>query len=118
MDLIRRFDNYSWGGLALALLVGIRDSLDSNLTRQYRDAGCSYVLALSGMHLAVLISIISFFLKKPLGLKKAAIAGAAVILLYCFIVGPMPSLDRSLLMYLLGVLAVLGALPKEPISLL
>jgi competence protein ComEC len=118
MDLIGRFDRVEWGGLALALLVGIRDSLDSSLTALYRDAGCSYVLALSGMHLAVLISIISLFLKKPLGLKKAAIAGAIIIIAYCFMVGPMPSLDRSLLMYLLGVLAVLGALPREPMSLL
>jgi len=118
MDLIRRLDKLEWGGLALALLVGIRDSLDSNLTALYRDAGCSYVLALSGMHLAILISIISLFLKKPLGLKASAITGAIIIVLYCFIVGPLPSLDRSLLMYLLGVLAVLGALPKEPMSLL
>jgi len=124
MGLISRFDaasagtSASWGGLALALWLGIRDSLDSGLTALYRNAGCSYILALSGMHLAVLASLITLILKKPLGLKAAAISGAFIIILYCFIVGPMPSLNRAALMYLLGVLAVLGAFPKEPMPLL
>jgi competence protein ComEC len=118
LNLIERFDGKTWGGLALALLVGIRDNLDTNLTTLYRSAGLSYILALSGMHLAVLAALIAFLLKKPLGLKAAAITGAVIICLYCFIVGPMPSLNRAALMYLLGVLAVLGALPRESLSVL
>jgi competence protein ComEC len=108
----------SWPGLALALLLGIRDNLDSTLAARYRDAGCSYVLALSGMHLAVLAAIIAFLLKKPLGLRAASIAGAVIIILYCGIVGPLPSLTRAALMYLLGTLAVVGALKRDPLSLL
>jgi competence protein ComEC len=108
----------SWGGLALALLLGIRDTLDTGLAALYRDAGCSYVLALSGMHLAVLASLIALILKKPLGLKPAAVAGAAIIVLYCFIVGPLPSLTRAALMYLIGVIAVLGFLKRDGLSLL
>ena len=118
LNLISRFDGKSWGGLALALLLGIRDNLDTNLAALYRNAGCSYILALSGMHLAVLAALIAFLLKKPLGLKAASITGAAIICLYCFIVGPMPSLNRAAIMYLLGVLAVLGTFPKEPMSIL
>jgi competence protein ComEC len=107
-----------WGGLSLALLLGIRDNLDSGLAGFYRDAGCSYVLALSGMHLAVLAALISFLLKKLLGLKFSALAGACIIVLYCLLVGSLPSLNRAALMYLLGVLAILGSLPREPFSLL
>jgi competence protein ComEC len=118
LSLIKRFDGKNWGGLALALLLGIKDNLDTNLAVLYRNAGCSYILALSGMHLAVLAALIAFFLRKPLGLKAASVAGAAVILRYCFIVGPMPSLNRAALMYLLGTAAVLGALPKKPLSIL
>jgi competence protein ComEC len=108
----------AWGGLALALLLGIRDNLDSGFAAQYRSAGCSYILALSGMHLAILVSLISFLLKKPLGLRLAAIAGAVIIIAYCFIVGPLPSLNRAALMYLLGVAAVLGMLKRDMLSLL
>jgi competence protein ComEC len=118
LNLIKRFDGKAWGGLALALLVGIKDNLDTNLAAMYRDSGCSYILALSGMHLAVLAGLIAFILKKPLGLKLSALTGAAIICLYCFLVGPMPSLNRAALMYLLGVIAILGALPREPMSIL
>jgi competence protein ComEC len=108
----------AWGGLALALLLGIRDNLDTGFAALYRDAGCSYILALSGMHLAILVSLISVLLKKPLGLRAAAIAGAVIIIAYCFIVGPLPSLNRAALMYLLGVAAALGMLKRDMLSLL
>jgi len=107
-----------WAGLALALLLGIRDNLDTGFATMYRDAGCSYILALSGMHLAILVSLISFLLIKPLGLRAAAITGAVIIIAYCFIVGPLPSLNRAALMYLLGVAAVLGMLKRDMLSLL
>jgi len=118
LSLSGRFQNENWGGLALALLLGIRDNLDSNFTAQYRDAGLSYILALSGMHLAILTALIAFLLKRPLGLKASAVTSAALIILYCLLVGPMPSLNRSALMYILGITAVLGALPKNSMSIL
>jgi competence protein ComEC len=118
LNLINRFEGKPFGGLTLALLVGIRDNLDVNFAGMYREAGLSYILALSGMHLAIIAAIISFLLKKPLGLKAALIAGAVIISLYCLFVGPMPSLVRSVIMYLLGVLVILGALPKKPMLIL
>jgi len=118
LNLTKRFDGKKWGGLALALLVGIKDNLDTNLAAMYRDSGCSYILALSGMHLAVIAALIAFLLKKPLGLKLSAVTGAVIVCLYCFLVGPMPSLNRAALMYILGTVAILGALPKEPMSIL
>jgi len=118
LNLVNRFNDQKWGGLSLALLFGVRDNLDTELTSLYRDAGLSYILALSGMHLAILAAVISFLLKKPLGLKGCAIAGAFLIILYCLFVGPMPSLYRAGLMYILGVITILGALPKQTMSIL
>jgi len=118
LNLIKRFSGKPWGGLALALLLGIKDNLDMELAAMYRNSGLSYILALSGMHLAILAALITFLLKKPLGLKASAICGAAIILLYCFLVGSMPSLNRAAMMYILGVLTVIGALPKKPMSIL
>ena len=123
LDMAYRFTespsgDSAWGGLALALLLGIRDNLDTGIAALYRDSGCSHILALSGMHLAVLVALISFLLKRPLGLRLAAICGAVIILAYCYIVGPLPSLNRAALMYLLGVMAVLGMLKKDPLLLL
>jgi competence protein ComEC len=103
-----------WGGLALALLLGIRDNLDGELSEQYRKSGCSYILALSGMHLALVSSVIAFFLKKPLGLKAAAGTGAVCILLYVFLVGVQASLIRAAIMYVLGAAAIVCAFPLSP----
>ncbi|MCL2608890.1 MAG: ComEC/Rec2 family competence protein, partial [Treponema sp.] len=108
----------AWSGLALALLLGIRDNLDSGLTSLYRGAGISYILALSGMHLAVIIALLSLLLKKPLGLRAATVAGMLIIVAYCLLVGPLPSLYRSALMYLLGAFAVLGMLRRDSLSIL
>ncbi|MDR3191842.1 MAG: ComEC/Rec2 family competence protein [Treponema sp.] len=108
----------NWGGMALALLLGIRDDLDTDLSRSYRDAGSSHVLALSGMHLAVLSSIIAFLFRRLLGLKASVALGAAFILLYVFLVGPQPSLLRAAVMYLTGALAIFGGFKREPLSLL
>jgi len=118
LKLNSRFEENNWGGLALALLLGVRDNLDPDFTALYRKAGLSYILALSGMHLAILTALITFLLKRPLGLKASVIAGSALIILYCILVGPMPSLNRSALMYILGVIAILGALPKNSMSIL
>ncbi|MDR1374374.1 MAG: ComEC/Rec2 family competence protein, partial [Treponema sp.] len=56
--LLERFAPHLWGGLAAALLLGVRDNLDQEIGLAYRQAGCSHVLALSGMHLAVISSVI------------------------------------------------------------
>ncbi|MDR2135035.1 MAG: ComEC/Rec2 family competence protein [Treponema sp.] len=115
---LSRPDNQSWGSLSLALLLGVRDNLDSDFARSYRDAGVSHVLALSGMHLAVLSALIAFLFKRLLGSRGAALIGALFILAYVFLVGSQPSLDRAAIMYLLGALALVCFLARNPVSLL
>ncbi|MCL2800617.1 MAG: ComEC/Rec2 family competence protein [Treponema sp.] len=118
LNIINRFEKTQFGGLSLALLFGIRDNLDSQYTSLYREAGLSYILALSGMHLAIIAALISFLLKKPLGLKGCAIAGAVIIVLYCLFTGPMPSLNRAALMYVIGVITILFNFPNKAMSVL
>jgi competence protein ComEC len=120
-NLVSRFsrpDNQSWGSLSLALLLGIRDNLDSHFSLAYRNAGVSHVLALSGMHLAVLSALIAFIFKPVLGPKGAAALGALFIIVYVFLVGSQPSLDRAAIMYLLGALAIACSFARNPASLL
>jgi competence protein ComEC len=118
LALLERLEGRSWGGLAAALLLGVKDNLDSVLAEKYRNAGCSHVLALSGMHLAIVAALAAFFLRRPLGLKAASALGAVLILLYVGLIGAQPSLERSAIMYLLGSAAVLGFLPRQPLNLL
>jgi competence protein ComEC len=118
LTLLEKLEPHIWGGLGAALLLGVKDNLDSELAWKYQAAGCSHVLALSGMHLAIVAAVTAFFLRKPLGLKMSSIAGAVLILLYVALIGVQPSLERSAIMYLLGTAAVLGFLPRQPLSLL
>jgi competence protein ComEC len=118
LGLVKEFSKNEWGGLALALLAGIQDNMDTALSDSYREAGCSHVLALSGMHLALVSALVVFLLKKPLGLKVSALGGLAFVMVYIFLVGAQPSLFRAAIMYLLGTIAVLGALPRDPLNLL
>jgi competence protein ComEC len=118
LAVMETFSPHEWGGLAAALLLGVRDSLETDLADAFRDAGCSHILALSGMHLALVSAVIAFLLRKPLGIPAAAVLGAVFILLYAGLVGALPSLERAVLMYLLGTLAVLGAFPRRPAVLL
>jgi competence protein ComEC len=118
LALLGRLEGRVWGGLGAALLLGVKDNLDGDLAKKYQAAGCSHVLALSGMHLAIVASLAAFFLRKPLGLKTAAAAGAVFVLLYVNLIGVQPSLERSAIMYLLGVATVFGFFPRQSLSLL
>jgi competence protein ComEC len=118
MEVLEKFAGSPWGGLAAALILGVKDDLDAAVSELFKAAGCSHVLALSGMHLAIVSALIAFLLKKPLGLKPAALGGALFILLYVYLVGPQPSLIRAAIMYLLGTAAVLGSFPRQPVPLL
>ena len=118
LALLEKLEGHNWGGLGAALLLGVKDNLDNGLAENYRNAGCSHVLALSGMHLAIVAALAAFFLRGPLGLKAASALGAVLILLYVSLIGVQPSLERAAIMYLLGAAAVAGFLPRQPLSLL
>jgi len=107
-----------WGGLASALLLGVRDDLDTELSQGFRNSGCTHILALSGMHLAILSGILAFLIRKPLGIRWASLAGAIFVLFYVFVAGSQPSLVRAAIMYLIGTFAVWGLLKARPLPLL
>jgi len=107
-----------WGGLASALLLGMRDDLDVELSEGFRNSGCTHILALSGMHLAILSGILAFLIRKPLGIRWASLVGAIFVLLYVFIAGSQPSLVRAAIMYFIGTFAIWGLLKARSLSLL
>jgi competence protein ComEC len=107
-----------WGGLASALLLGMRDDLEGDLSDGFRNSGCTHILALSGMHLAILSGILAFLIRKPLGIRWASLAGAIFVLLYVFVAGSQPSLVRAAIMYFIGTFAIWGLLKARPLSLL
>ena len=118
LAIINRLETRNWGGLAAALLLGTKDGLESGESELYVKAGCAHVLALSGMHLAVISALISLILKRILGLRKSAIMGVVMVAAYVYLAGSQASLVRAGLMYAIAACAVLGGFPRRVLLIL
>jgi competence protein ComEC len=87
--------------LAEALLTGSRDNLDPMLKEQFRRAGVSHVLALSGMHLGIIALFVFFIVRRFAGPRLSILAVNAVNVLYLLMAGISPSLFRAVIMFFL-----------------
>ena len=93
------------GKLASALLLGTRGHLSGDTSLHFRRAGVSHLLALSGLHVSILIAALEFFLKAISCPKRVrAISVFAIAFGYLFFTGASPSIARAVLM--LGVLTL------------
>ncbi len=107
------------GGLLSALLIGERSALNSETTLDFRRIGISHILALSGMHFA----IITLFISKLLSLLKQNKRVVSVIsilfsLLYMTLVGFSPSVIRAGIMLIITNLLFLLAKTHDSITTL
>ncbi len=87
--------------LFLALLFGISEELPETVKENFRLSGCMHILALSGLHVGILASIVSFLLRPLFGLRRSLLCSSLILTGYLWLVGPLPSLTRSVLMFLL-----------------
>ena len=67
----------SAGKLASAMLLGDRDALPEDVTRDFSLAGLSHLLAVSGLHLSVLVGMLSMLLF-ALGCPKRLVAALSI----------------------------------------
>lgn len=86
-----------------AILLGQRTDLDTALYDDYKDAGAVHILAVSGLHIGILLLILKF-LFRPLELLKygKTIAMVIIVLLlwtYAFITGLSASVIRAVTMF-------------------
>lgn len=83
------------------VLADSRD-LDEDTRQAYSDAGLSHLLAISGMHIYILIFCLDFVLKKVnLSYNLRFIFLVAVLGFYAYILDFTPSVSRAILMYFL-----------------
>ncbi len=90
-------------GVIRAILLGDRNELDPEVYGQYRDAGAAHILAVSGLHLGILLLLIRFFLKPLASLRYgktlAAVLSIALIWAYAVFTGLSPSVVRAAAMF-------------------
>lgn len=90
-------------GLAQALLIGYRQDLDPTLSRSYSNTGVIHIIAISGMHLALIGGLLSWCLRpfSRWGLLKrlTQLLILASLWLFSLLAGGAPSLLRATLLF-------------------
>jgi competence protein ComEC len=105
-------------GVASALLFGYKDDLDNEIVQAYTSTGTLHILAVSGMHVAILYWVVSFLLKPFQKFKLAVFTGAAATIIliwfYSLLSGMSPSIVRASVMF---TIIVLGKALRNDISI-
>ena len=96
---IYEFTNTESGALVGALTLGNRDELEEGITRDFRRCGISHLLALSGLHIAIIIGFFDFILGKlDIDKRIRCVLLIALGLAYLALTGLSMSASRAVLM--------------------
>ena len=83
----------------LTFLLGDTKEIDTNILTKYRNCGISHLIAISGMHITLFATILSYILK---WIKKEYIKLIIIITilwLYAFLIGYTPSVTRAVITF-------------------
>lgn len=90
-------------GVIKALLLGIRNDISQEIYQAYIDAGAVHILAISGLHIGIIISILSFILHLFFKNKKHNILILCTLIIflwaYALLTGLSPSVVRAVTMF-------------------
>ncbi len=104
-------------GIAYAVLFGDKQGLSENLQDMFSYAGISHILAVSGLHIGVLVSALYIFLKKIKINKYIRFFLLFVILIfYSYLCNFTPSVCRASIMALLLCLCDLFGIEYDMLS--
>lgn len=95
--------------LMKALVTGDRHDLAVETTSSLRRAGLSHIVAVSGMHLAVLADVLALLLGR--GKKSTALAVIGFSVVFCGVAGNTPSVVRAAIM--IGMLQLAPLFNRE-----
>ena len=95
------------GGLAAALLVGDRTKLEPETIDNFRAAGLSHVLAISGLHIAMIGGVVMAVSVWAMGRRRQIylLAPAISVWVYAGLAGLTPSVTRAAIMFTVYLLA-------------
>lgn len=91
--------NYDNANISYAILFGDKQGLSQDLSDMFSYAGISHILAVSGLHIGVLVSAIMFILKK-IKMNKFVRLGilSAILIFYSYLCSFTPSVCRASIM--------------------
>ena len=117
------------GGILRALLLGDRGDIPLQIEAAYSRSGVNHILSISGFHVAIVALAVyqllflfgrcSEALMLSCNLRRLApLAGLPVIIVYLFLSGAAPATARSVIMILIGVLALTTCRESDPLNIL
>ncbi|MBD2704743.1 ComEC family competence protein [Spirosoma sp. BT702] len=104
-------------GIVNAMILGVRDDLDTELYRAYSASGAVHILSVSGLHVGILFNVLTFLLgflaKRPRGKLLMAGLQLAILWFYALVTGFSPPVLRSAGMFTLLILARALGRPQQ-----
>jgi competence protein ComEC len=101
--LRKRIDDENAYAVATAMFLGIKDQLSEDIQRHYSVSGAMHVLAVSGLHVGVLLALLSFVLEKIFRRRKESRTFLMIILtsvwFYALLTGFSASVVRATVMF-------------------
>ena len=104
-DILSRYFSGDTGAFATALLLGDRSNLDYELTTAFQRSGIMHIIAVSGLHVTILFTLINLLCLKRRWL--VALLGIPALLLFAAMAGFTPSVNRACIMQCLMIGAAL-----------
>jgi competence protein ComEC len=93
--------NQEDAGILCAMLTGDKSILDTDIKSLYQQMGIVHILAISGLHIAMIgMAVFRLIQYTGVGLKASACAAAFFVLSYGAMVGAGPSTKRAVIMFL------------------
>lgn len=89
-------------GVAKALILGDRSSLDAEITNKFGNTGAMHVLAVSGLHVGILVQILTLILSvfnRWISKNQALVFALVIVWIYSLLTGFSASVVRSAVMF-------------------
>lgn len=103
-------------GLVCALLTGNRSGLDQQVTNELSVVGISHAVAVSGMHVSMLMALLAVFCGgNP---RLLAVTGIPLSVLFAVVTGASPSVCRAAVMQIILLAAPLVRRERDPVTTL
>lgn len=108
-QLVRAVVDPQARGIALALVLGVKDQLADQVRQAYSRAGAMHVLAVSGLHIGIVYGVVAFLLsflqRTRRGRVLHALACVATLWLFALVTGGSVSVMRAATMFTCVIVA-------------